>query len=98
MASLWWNSRMRTTTNATPIGQVKDAIGHKLTESGYSNVRVTDQEVAGGKGSVWVSVADLHVNGPQFWEVVMASGNTTDETKRTADETVSLIKSIVFFD
>jgi len=43
-------------------------------------------------------VADLHVNGPQFWEVVMASGNTTDETKRTADETVSLIKSIVFFD
>jgi hypothetical protein len=33
-----------------------------------------------------------------FWEVVMASGNTTDETKRTADETAALIKSVTFFD
>jgi hypothetical protein len=50
------------------------------------------------KGNVWVSVGDFHIEGPRYWEVVMAAGNTHDETKRTAEEAVALIKSIVFFD
>ncbi|MFF7946265.1 hypothetical protein [Streptomyces griseorubiginosus] len=98
MASLWWNNRMRTVTDDTPIGQVKHAIGHKLTESGYTNVRVNDQEVAGGKGSVWVSVADFHINGPAFWEVVMAAGDSNDETQTVLNDAVDHIKSIQFFD
>lgn len=85
-------------TEHTPIGQVKRAIGHKLTDSGYANVRVNDQEVVGGKGSVWVSVADFHIKGPDFWEVVMASGNTNDETRTVLNDAVTRIKSIQFFD
>jgi hypothetical protein len=98
MSGLFWNSSVRTVTDSTPIGQVKRAIGDRLVHAGYSDVRVDDAEVAGGKGNSWVSVADFPLGGARFQEVVMASGNTGEEARRASQEAVELIRGLRFFD
>jgi hypothetical protein len=99
MAALFWNSEVRTLTPGTGhIGALKIVIENVLKEKGFLDVRRNDLEVAGGKNGVWLSIAHFHIDGPRFWEVVMASGDDLDITKNIINEVVNKLRSLVFFD
>ena len=83
MAALFWNSEVRTLSEATAnIGELKRVIENELQQNGFLDVRRNTLEVAGGKNSVWLSIAHFHIEGRRFWEVVMASGDFFDVTAK----------------
>jgi hypothetical protein len=97
MAALWWNSEVRIVSEATAnIGELKRVIENALQQNGFLDVRRNDLEVAGGKNSCWVSIAHFHIDGPRFWEVVMASGDSVDVTQNTAGEAVGILRGLRF--
>ncbi len=99
MAALYWNSEVRTLTPGTgSIGALKIVIANELQQSGFSNVRRSELDVSGGKNSVFVSIAHFHIDGPSFWEVVMASGDNGDVTKNTVGEVVDKLHHLHLID
>lgn len=99
MAALYWNSQVRTLTPGTGhIGSLKVVIENVLKQNGFLDVRRNDLEVAGGKNGVWLSIGHFQIDGPDFWELVMASGGDFDVTKDTAEGVVNKLRGLVFFD
>ncbi len=48
--ALWWNSKVRELSTAlADIGELKSTLADTLTSNGFSDVRHTADEVAGGK-------------------------------------------------
>src|SRR5262245_17547965 len=92
MASLWWSFRGRHLPAGTGIGEWKVAIKGAFERDGFSDVRLTDLEVAGGKDGCWVSVAHFRVAEREFWEVVMAAGDQA--ARAVAEHTVDTIAAI----
>ena len=100
MAALFWNSEVRTLTPGTAnISNLKIVIENDLRQNwGFSDVRRSELDVSGGKNGVFVSIAHFHIDGPRFWEVVMASGDNFDVTKNTVGEVADKLRRLVFFD
>lgn len=99
MAALFWNSQVRVLTPGTAnIGTLKRVIENELRQNGFLDVRRNDLEVAGGKNGVWLSIAHFQIDGPRFWEVVMASGDDFEVTRDTVDVIVTKLRRLVFFD
>jgi hypothetical protein len=97
MASLWWNSEVRDVSVAlSGIGELKSVISNALNGKGFSDVHVNNLEVAGAKNGVWISIGHFHITDRQFWEIVMGSGNTVEQTKEIVDEVVTLLKGLRF--
>ena len=97
MASLWWNSEIRDVSVAlSGIGELKSVISNALNGKGFSDVHVNNLEVAGEKNGVWISIGHFHIADRQFWEIVMGSGNTVEQTKGVVDEVVTLLKGLRF--
>lgn len=97
MAALYWNCEVRVLGKAEAgIGEVKGVIEVKLQEDGFSDVRLNNLEVAGGKNGVWLSIAHFRIEDSRYWEVVMASGNSFDVAKNTVGEVVEMLHHLMF--
>jgi hypothetical protein len=97
MAALWWHSEVRQVSEAlSGIGELKRVISGSLGQRGFTDVRVNDLEVAGGKNACWVSIAHFHIADRQYWEVVMGTGDNSDTTRATVDEVVALLRGLRF--
>jgi len=97
MAALWWHSEIRILSEAlTSLAELKDVISVRLSQQGFTDVRVNDLEVAGGKNNCWVSIAHFHISGRRYWEVVMGSGDSADTTRKTVDKVVKLLEALTF--
>ena len=77
---------------------MKIVVENALKGIGFRDVRRSDAEVAGAKNDVVVASAHFHINGPDFHEVVIATGDTPDATRGTHNEVISKLRSLVFFD
>ena len=99
MAALFWNSSRRTLTPGTgSIGSLKIVVENTLRQDGFADVVRNNLEVAGGKDGVWVSIAHFQIQGPDFWEVVMGSGDSADVTRDTVNGVANRLQRLVFFD
>lgn len=99
MAALFWNSSRRTLTPGTAnIGSLKIVIEGALKKDGFADVRRNNLEVAGGKNGVWVSIAHFQIQGSDFWEVVMGSGDDGNTTRDTVNAVADRLQRLVFFD
>ena len=97
MAALWWHSEVRVVSEALAgIGELKFVVSHSLRDKGFSDVRINDLEVAGGKSGCWMSLAHLHIADRRYWEVVMCSGDTAQASKATVDEVVAMLRALRF--
>jgi hypothetical protein len=89
MAALYWHNEVRSLSPETQIHNLMSCNELDLRQKwGFSNVRRSELDVSGGKNSVFVSIAHFHIDGPSFWEVVMASADNGDVTKNTVGEVV----------
>jgi hypothetical protein len=96
MAFLWWNSSIRELSAATEnIGELKRVIENGLNQMGFSDVAVSDFDVAGNKVGIRVSIAHFHIADARFWEVVIAAGDT-EQAKATNDEVVAMLNNLHF--
>ncbi|RFB32516.1 MULTISPECIES: hypothetical protein [Brevibacillus] len=96
-------SALMANSSITDMGQhtladLKRAIEQKFRQNGFSNVVVTRSEVAGNKGGCRVSIIHLHRTGTQYWQVVMSSCPTINQARGMLNETLTILRSIVFFD
>jgi hypothetical protein len=97
MSALWWNSEVRIVSEAlSGIEELKFVISRSLPEKGFSDVRVNDLEVAGGKNNCWLSIGHFHIADRSYWEVVMCAGDTLETTKGVAEEVVALLRELRF--
>jgi Cellulase (glycosyl hydrolase family 5) len=95
MAALFWNNEVRILSKATEnIDELKRVIENELRQSGFLDVRRNNLEVAGGRNSVWLSIAHFQIEGRRFWEVVMASGDSFDVTQATVGEVVDKLHGL----
>lgn len=97
MASLWWNSEVRDVSVAlSGIGELKLVVSNALKEKGFSDVHINNLEVAGAKNGVWISIGHFHIADRRFWEIVMGSGDTGEQTKGIVNEVVTLLRGLRF--
>lgn len=95
-------STLMANSQITDMGQhtladLKRAIEQKFRRNGFSDVVVTRSEVAGNKGGCRVSIIHLHRTGTQYWQVVMCSCPTLNQAQRLLNETLAILRTIVFF-
>lgn len=96
MAFLWWHNQVREISEAlSGVGELKVVIRGTLEQHGFSNVRSNDQEVAGGKGSSWVSIAHFAIGNGRYWEVVMTAGDD-GSAQAVNDEVVAALNNLHF--
>ena len=99
MAALYWHSEVRLLDPSTQIHNLMSCNEHDLRQNwGFSDVRRSELDVTGVKNSVFVSIAHHPIDGPSFWEVVMASGDNFDVTKKTVGKVADKLRRLVFFD
>jgi hypothetical protein len=99
MAALFWNSSRRTLTSGTgSIVGLRIVIENTLRQDGFADVVRNNLEVAGGKNGVWVSIAHFQIQGRDFWEVVMGSGDDVNTTRDTVSAVANRLQRLVFFD
>lgn len=97
MASLWWNSEVRDVSVAlSGIGELKLVISNALKKKDFSDVSLNNLEVAGGKNGVWISIGHFHIADRRFWEIVMGSGDSVEQTKGVVNEVVTLLRDLRF--
>lgn len=97
MASLFCNTRQMVLSEALQgIGELKNVIANELRKSGFTDVVNTQGEVAGNRGGVRLSVLHLFIGGRNFFELVMAGGDTHDATLGAVNEVVNKIHSLHF--
>lgn len=96
MAFLWWHSERRNFRDEAGVDELKFVIANLLTQNGFSNVRHSDLEIAGGKDGAWVSIAHFQIADRQYWEVTMTAGDTP-QTQATNNEVVALLEGIQQF-
>jgi hypothetical protein len=79
------------------IGRLKQSIFSLLASTGtLDNLVNAPGEVAGNRNGVRVSVVHLPMSGRRFHEVVMAGGDTQDQTAGRMEEVAEKIKRFDF--
>ena len=97
MAALWWHEYERHVSEAlSGLGELKTVIGDELTSHGFTDVRVNDVEVAGGKADCWISIAHFHISGRAYWEIVMGSADASDTAESTVLRVAKIIENLKF--
>lgn len=68
------------------IGELKTLVANLMRANGFTAVVVTAAEVAGNRGAVRVTVLHLPVTDTRYWQVVIAAGDTVQETQSTCND------------
>ena len=93
--ALWWNaSPMELSEAVADIGEWKEGLANSLTQNGFTQVRNTAQEVAGGIDNCWVSIAYLFNSGRSFWQVVMTAGDPGTTAEAVTNNVLGIISNI----
>jgi len=97
MAFLFANSQ-RKELNPTvgSVGELKNVIANALKSNGFTDVIDNPAEVAGNRSGVRLSVLHLQIDGRNFWQVVMAGGDTHDGTLGAVNQVVGIIQNLKF--
>ncbi|MFI6005454.1 hypothetical protein ACIA98_34520 [Streptomyces sp. NPDC051366] len=95
MAALWIITRKMNVPEGGTIGDVKSAIAQELKRNGFTDV-IHQDEVAGNRGDIRLSVTHLYIGGRSFYQQVIASGDNADVTRKVAQDIMRKIQAFRF--
>lgn len=80
----------------TNINKLKEAISVGLRRIGFSDVGISELDVAGNKGACRVSIGHFRIADPRFWEIVMCScdGYDAETARRTVNKVVTMLGTL----
>ena len=97
MAALFANSQQKELNPALgSVAELKNVIANALKSHAFTDVINNAAEVAGNRNGVRLSVLHLPINPRNFWQVVMAGGETANVTLASVNEVVGIIQNLKF--
>lgn len=97
MAVLFCNTRRMTLSEALgSAGELKGIIANQMVEDGFADVVNNQSEVAGNRNGMRLSVLHLFIGGRDFFQQVMAAGDSAEATLGLVNDRRAKIEALHF--